>query len=312
MIRKRHFIIVISILLVGFIVGSFLDKQIDAAIFSKDNLFGLIMASFAVYPCYAGLAFIGGGLLATGIKRKELHIALKILTFFLSALAYAMAVYLCGGEWPSSNGFNDPKLAPWSYGISALIFAGVYFLAYKICAKGDVKKLWMALMVMAFIFVVALLPTGFVVKLILHRPRYRYCVREGVTDFYNWWESCKNYKDIINQKITIDGFLIDKEEFKSFPSGHSGTAAIMMMFLPYTSIFFDRMKGKETVMFYTGFVWTLCMMYSRMRVGAHFLTDTCMGALVIMVVYFAVHVFATSKGWIYKEAYHPEQQEQAA
>ena len=311
MIKKRHFLIVIGVLLAGFIVGSFLDLQINQAIFSKDNTFGLIMASFAVYPCYAGLAFISGGLFATGLKRKDLHIALKILTFFLSALAYAMAVYLCGGEWPSSNGFNDEKLAPFSYGLAALIFAGVFFLAYKVCAKGDLPKLWMALMVMAVIFVIALLPTGFVVKLILHRPRYRVCVREGITDFYNWWQTCKEYKEIIARKITVDGFLIDKEEFKSFPSGHTGTAAIMMMFLPYSSIFFKRMKGKEVVMFYTGFVWMLLMMYSRMRVGAHYLTDTCMGGLVIMVVYFVIHVFATSKGWIFKEEYHPEEPKEA-
>ena len=270
------------------------------------------MASFAVYPCYAGLAFIGGGLLSTTIKRKDMPLWLKILSFFLSGVALVMAVYLCAREWPSSNGFNNKDLIIPSYAISVLALGGVAFLAYKVCAKGDPKQLWTALIVMTVIFVLALLPTGFVVKLIIHRPRYRYCVREGVTDFYNWWQTCKEYKEIIDKKLVIDGFLIDKEEFKSFPSGHSGTAAIMMMFLPYTSLFFNRMKGKETLMFYLGFAWTLLMMFSRMLVGAHFLTDTCMGAMVIMVVFFVVHVFATSKGWIYKDQYQPESQKKGS
>ena len=269
-------------------------------------MFGLTMASFAVYPCYAGLAFIGGGLLSTTIKRKDMPLWLKIGSFGLSAVAFLMAVYLCAREWPSENGFNNPSLTIPSYAISVVVFGGVYFLAYKVCAKGDAKQLWMALIIMTVIFVVALLPAGFVIKLIIHRPRYRYCVRENVTNFYNWWQSCKEYKEIINQKLSFDGFEITKEEFKSFPSGHTGTAAIMMMFLPYTSLFFAKMKGKETIMFYVGFTWTLLMMFSRMLVGAHFLTDTCFGGLTVMAVYFIVHVFATKKGWIYQEQYHPE------
>ena len=301
MIKKRHFLIVIGLLLIGLIMGSIFDLEIDRALFSEGNTFGLIMASFAVYPCYAGLAFIGGGLLATTIKRKELPLWGKIGSYALAALAYGLSIYLCGRELPSSNGFDNEKLAIPSYLICAVLFAAVAFLAFKVCSKGDAKKYWVACMVMAVIFTVALLPTGFVVKLILHRPRYRYCVDGGITDFYNWWETCKDYKQIIEQKTMINGHLIDKEEFKSFPSGHSGTAAIMMMFLPYMSIFFNKLKGKELLMFYIGFAWTLLMMFSRMLVGAHYLSDTCMGSLIVMVVYYVVHTFSVSKGWIYKE-----------
>ena len=304
MIKKRHFFIVIGVLLIGFIVGSFLDLNIDQALFDKNNTFGLIMASFGVYPCYAGLAFIGGGLLAATIKRKELPLWGKIGSFFLAALAYAMSVYLAGRELPSSNGFNNKDLTIFSYALAAAVFGAVAFLAYKVCVKGDVKKIWVACMIMAVIFTIALLPVGFIVKLIIHRPRYRYMVRCGASEFHNWWQTCKNYKDYFG--LEVDGFIIDKEEFKSFPSGHSGTGAIMMMFLPYTSIFFEKMKGKETVMFYTGFVWMLIMMYSRMLVGAHYLTDTCMGSLVVVLVFFVIHEFTTYKGWIYKEEYHPE------
>ena len=103
-----------------------------------------------------------------------------------------------------------------------------------------------------------------------------------------------------------------KEEFKSFPSGHSGTAAIMMMFLPYMSMFFPKLKGKETMMFYIGFAWTLLMMFSRMLVGAHYLTDTCTGSLIVMVVYYVVHVFSYAKGWVFKKEEQPQIEPQPA
>ena len=293
--KRYHLFIIIGILLIGFVLGSFFDLQIDKALWSENNTFGLIMASFGVYPCYAGLAFIGGGLMSTTIKRKELPVWGKILCFFLSALAFVMAIYLCAKEWPSVNGYNVPHLAWLSYLIAGLVFAGVYVAAYLICRKGDIKQMWAMLLVMTVIFTVALLPAGFAIKLIIHRPRFRYLVRTGATPFYNWWENCANYKDYIGGHI--DGFPITKEDFKSFPSGHSGTGMIMAMFLAYAPIFFKKLKGKETLMFYIGAAYGFLMMFSRMVVGAHFLTDTCMGSLIVMVVFYIVNEFARKKNF---------------
>lgn len=293
--KRYHLLIIIGILLIGFVLGSFFDLQIDKVLWSENNPFGLIMASFGVYPCYAGLAFVGGGLMSTTIKRKELPLWGKIICFFLSGLAIVMAVYLCGGEWPSVNGYNVPQLEWLSFLIAGVVFAGVYCAGYLVCRKGDVKQLWAMLLVMVVIFTVSLLPAGFVIKLIIHRPRYRYLVRTGVLPFYNWWENCANYKDYIGGHI--DGFPITKEDFKSFPSGHSGTGMIMAMFLSYAPIFFKKLKGKETIMFYIGVLWGLTMMFSRMLVGAHYLTDTCMGSLIVMVVFYIANEFAYKKGF---------------
>ena len=293
--KRYHLLIIIGILLIGFVLGSFFDLQIDKILWSENNPFGLIMASFGVYPCYAGLAFVGGGLMSTTIKRKELPLWGKIICFFLSGLAIVMAVYLCGGEWPSVNGYNVPQLEWLSFLIAGVVFAGVYCAGYLVCRKGDVKQLWAMLLVMVVIFTVSLLPAGFVIKLIIHRPRYRYLVRTGVLPFYNWWENCANYKDYIGGHI--DGFPITKEDFKSFPSGHSGTGMIMAMFLSYAPIFFKTLKGKETIMFYIGVLWGLTMMFSRMLVGAHYLTDTCMGSLIVMVVFYIANEFAYKKGF---------------
>ena len=293
--KRYHLLIIIGILLVGFVLGSFFDLQIDKALWSENNPFGLIMASFGVYPCYAGLAFVGGGLMSTTLKRKELPLWCKLLCYFLSGLALIMAVYLCGGEWPSVNGYNVPQLEWLSFLIAGVVFAGVYCAGYLVCRKGDVKQLWAMLLVMVVIFTMSLLPAGFVIKLIIHRPRYRYLVRTGVLPFYNWWENCANYKDYIGGHI--DGFPITKEDFKSFPSGHSGTGMIMAMFLSYAPIFFKKLKGKETIMFYIGVLWGLTMMFSRMLVGAHYLTDTCMGSLIVMVVFYIANEFAYKKGF---------------
>jgi len=312
--KRIHFFIVIGILLIGFVLGSFFDLQIDQALFSRNNAFGLIMASFGVYPCYIGLAFIGGGLMVVARKRKELPLWATICLYALSILAYGMSIYLCGRELPSPNGFDIPQLAILSYAMCAVIFAGVFVFAYWICGKGDPAKLLPVLLCMAVIFTVGLLPPGFAIKLIIHRPRYRYAVYYGETPYLNWWEMFPDYKDHIRE-ITVEGgkvINITKEEFKSFPSGHSGTGAIMMMFLPYASQFFKKLKGKETILFYIGFAFMLLMMYSRLLVGAHYLTDTCMGSLFVMIVYYIVNEFAIRKGYFDEKPAIENKEEQVA
>ena len=296
--KRYHLLIIIGVLLVGFILGSFLDLQINQAIYSDQDGFGLFMASFGVYPCYAGLAFIGGGFLSTTLRRKDMHIVVKIVSFALSAAAYVMAIYLCGKEWPSPNGYDTPHLAWLSYLIAAIVFAGVFVGAFFVCKKGDPKYLWTVLLVMTAVFVIALLPAGFVIKLFIHRPRYRYAVRGGLTSFYNWWQMFPEYKNYISSAenpIFVFGKEITKEEFKSFPSGHSGTGMIMAMFLPFASYFFPKLKGKEVMLFYIGAGWGFLMMFSRLLCGAHYLTDTCMGSLICMITFYVVNEVAIHK-----------------
>ena len=311
MIKKRHFYIVIGILLAGFIVGSFVDLNLNMAIYSDGNMFGKIMAAFGTYPCYAGLSFCAGGLLITSIKKKDLHIIWKLISWALVALGYGLSVYLGSKDVPSVNGFDNPSLLIPTMAINVFIFGGFGAAGFFVCKKGDENTLWMALMVMAIIFIMALIPTSYLIKLVIHRPRYRFVVNSGTVAFHNWWETCKDYKQYINGDLELYGHVITKEEFKSFPSGHSGSAAILMMTLPYLSMFFKKLKGKETMMFYIGFAWTLLMMFSRMLVGAHYLTDTCMGALIVVVVYYIGHEIATHKGLIYKEEYQRKEEASA-
>ena len=311
--KRFHLLIIIGILLVGFIVGSFLDLQIDQALFSKNNGFGLFMASFGVYPCYAGLAFIGGGFLCTTIRRKEIPLWGKIICYAVSASAYGMSIYLCGRELPSVNGYNRPDLAILSYAICAVLFGGVFVGGYFVCRKGDQKQLWNILLVMSVIFVLGLVPAGFAIKLVIHRPRFRLFMEDAEIPFRNWWDSFKEYKEFLNSHPNgytyPDGFPLTKEEFKSFPSGHSGTGMIIAMFLPYMSYFFPKLKGKEVWLFYGGAAFSLLMMFSRLLVGAHYLTDTCMGSLIVMVVYYAANEFAYRKGFFNEK--EPPQEEPA-
>jgi membrane-associated phospholipid phosphatase len=297
--KRFHLLIVIGVILVGFIIGSFFDLQIDQAIFQRNNGFGLFMASFGVYPCYACFAFVGGALLISSIKRKELPNWVKIISYVLSGVIYVMAVYLAAKEMPSANGYNNEKLTIVSYAVAAVVFAGCFVGGVFACKNRDnLKQIWVLSLVIVVIFTVALLPAGFLIKLVIHRPRYRLAVNGELTSFYNWWQMFPEYKNYISSPehpIFVNGVEVTKEEFKSFPSGHSGTGMIMAMFLPFAAFFFPKLKGKEIILFYIGAAWGFLMMFSRLLVGAHYLTDTCMGSLICMVTFYVVNEFAIHK-----------------
>lgn len=295
--RRYHSLIIIGLLLVGLVIGSFYDLQIDEALFHEKNGFGLFMASFGVYPCHFCLSFIGGGLLCTTVRRKDLTTFMKLCGYGLSAVAFILAVWLCGKEWPSSNGHNVPQLAPLSYAICAIVFGGSFCLGYMVCRKGDQRQLWNICLILGIAFAVSLFPSGFAIKLFVHRPRYRMAVYYGGADafYYNWWEMFPNYKEFIGKELAA-GITLTKEEFKSFPSGHSGSSIILAAVLPFISQFFPKLKGKELFFFYGGAAYGFLMMFSRLLVGAHYLTDTCMGALIVMVTFYIANEVILRKG----------------
>ena len=264
------------------------------------------MASFGVYPCYAGLAFVAGGILQTTLRRKELPTWGKIICYVVSACTYAASVFLAARELPSTNGFSNEKLTILSYAIAAVVFAGAYVGGFLVCRKGDAKQLWFILFAMGFI-AIFLLPGGYFIKLVIHRPRFRLFKQDAEIPFLNWWETY-DYKTFLANHpdhVYENGLILTKEEFKSFPSGHAGTGIIMAMFLPFMAYFFPKLKGKEVMLFYIGFGYGLLMMFSRLLCGAHYLSDTCMGALLVAIAYYIINEIAYRMG-LFNDPKHQE------
>ena len=66
---------------------------------------------------------------------------------------------------------------------------------------------------------------------------------------------------------------------KSFPSGHTAGAGMsyLMMLLPLCT---DRFKGKERLCFLLPFAYTSLVAFSRLVMGAHYLSDVAMGGAI--------------------------------
>ena len=276
-----HIYIVAIFFAVAFVIGSFFDYQINSALFHNNDTFGLVMSSIGTIPGYGILSFMGGGLLFFGLKKEFPHVAWKIISFVLAAVLFGSAIFFSGREFFGINGFYNAINPMFGYLIILPVEVGIAILGYVIAKKSDNNKLWIVYFVIAVAFLIALVAGVTLFKSIFHRPRFRAIMTSGISglDYHAWYSPCTNYKDFIAAGV-------NKDNFKSFPSGHAGTASAFMMFMIYLPYINSGYKKYQIPLFYGGFIWLVLIAFSRMYVGAHFLSDVSMGVLLPIACFY--------------------------
>ena len=275
---RLHIYILIGFFLITFIFGSIFDYQINKALFSDKNTFGLILSVIGTMPGYGMLAVLGGGFLALGLK-KQYHLAFNIIFYIVAAVLVVLGIYFSGREFFGPNGFTNDKIKFVGYIIAAPFMGGFGFLGYYLVKRSEVKYLLPLLIIMGALIFIALVPGVTLLKSIFHRPRYRSIQlyeAEGLL-FHNWWVRCENYEALMNQ------FNLTKEEFKSFPSGHAGASLVFAFSVSFLPKLDKKYEPLQIPLFYAGFIWTIIISFSRLWVGAHFLSDVSMGALITAI-----------------------------
>ena len=79
---------------------------------------------------------------------------------------------------------------------------------------------------------------------------------------------------------------LERDAFKSFPSGHSLQAAAVLAAFYGLSLVYPGLRSKLGIALAVEIVFALAVMSCRMILGAHFLSDVSTGALVSVVAFF--------------------------
>ena len=269
------------------IAGSFCDLSVSQALLVEKHPAGLFLAAFGVIPGYGIGAFMCG-VLAEAIKNRRKTLTAKLFPGIAAAVFFLAAVYFSSKDVFSINGFYHPEYEKFSVLVS-LPFMFLYaWFGYR-CARGQGSRdvtAYAFIVIAAMLIVLVLGTVG--IKSILHRPRYRIIIK-GVTDFHPWWKKCADYKELMT------AFGVTSEEFKSFPSGHTCAAALTMMFPVILPAFLKNRRKRMTGWFVTAFLYTLLVGFSRIVVGAHFLSDVGAGGLIGLAGIFAVNEIVTRR-----------------
>ena len=263
-----------GVAVIGIVLGSFLDLNISSAIASASNGFGLTISAIGPMIGFTVVAAMGGGFIAFIVK-GQYHIALKIVFGVLAAACFGVSVKYPAGEWFGINGFYGaaPEWVGYFIVILPEAAAGVggYFL-FKDCKN---KNMWIVFCIVIVVLLIVLAGAINLLKGIMHRPRYRSIVEHGL-DFHNWWEPCKNYKDLMAT------YGIEKDNFKSYPSGHTAEATIFVVPVTFLPLADEKFKKYQMPLFYGGCGLILLVAFARILAAAHFLSDVSTGATLML------------------------------
>lgn len=265
--------IILGMLIILIIIGSFNDLNISKAIANKNNYFAIAMSATIPTISFSLLSLIGGAFIQ--IAKKDYDKRLKILFIISAIIIFILSIYFSGREYFGINGFyrKAPEYVGFFIPIIPLTLSAI--LGYHLFKNNNYKYSWVIL----YICIAAILvPYVFFIeglKLVMHRPRFR-VVNEFIP-FKNWWESQNNYKDLIT------AFSLSKDEFKSFPSGHTGEAVMIIIVAVFLPLANEKLKKYQILFFIISVIILIIMALSRIMAAAHYLTDVSFGALFLIL-----------------------------
>lgn len=276
---RLYLFITLGAFLALFIVGTFLDLQINTGLYSDKNTFGLIVSVVGTTPGYGMFAIMGGGFLSLFLKKEEYPTWARVLFVIAILGCLGSSTYFAGREFFGPNGFYwVVKKSFWGYFISFPIMVGFTYLGYRLMRNVENKYLWVLLLVLIAAFALALTGGVTLLKVIFHRPRYRAIEGTGsLIPYYAWYERCSDYKGYMTT------FGLTSEEFKSFPSGHAGASMGLPLIAIFLPLIDEKYRKYRLPIFVCGLAFSLLVMFSRMLVGAHYMSDVAMGAMLVAI-----------------------------
>lgn len=268
----------LAVAVIGIIFGSFFDLSISQAIANPNNVFALTVSAIGPTIGFGAVAMMGGGFIAFALKGKY-HIALKIIFFVLAAACFGVAVYYPAGEYFGINGFYGAAPSWVGFLIVLLPEAAAGVGGYFLFKNNQNKFMWIVFVVIMVLLLIALLGAIPILKDNMHRPRYR-IVSTTPVEFHEWWQPCKNYKEL------IETYNIHKDNFKSYPSGHTAEASIVLTLVTFLPMSNKKFEKAQLPLFLGGCALVLLVALARILAAAHYLSDVSFGATIVLTLLF--------------------------
>ncbi len=263
---KKEKITIFSVLLVMFAIFTFTDLSISKAIFNIDSLYGKFFEAFGEMPGLAVGVFCLGILIVhrdTTNKTKSLIslIGYGVLMIFLALMSGIMGIHYIVEDMTMRFIIGG--------GIGILLIIASLFVASKIDCKN--KSIIIKVAIIGLLLTAVALIGINVIKPIVGRLRFRNMV-EPYEYFTSWYV-------IQAEKLNVIPGVLTGEAYKSFPSGHTANATIIV-WITLLPLLFTKLRNKRTVRIIKiiAFAFVFMVAISRVIMGAHFATDVTFGA----------------------------------
>lgn len=286
-IYRRYALVLLGVLLALMVVGSFLDLTISRALYpGYESSLGQFFAAFGEQPAFLGISCAGALLL---VRRGRISRGLSTMLGFCGGALVLFGIVMNVHEATD----NVAQLPLWA-ALLVTLFTTLVCSALLVLftRQTPTKTVLRFVLTVAFVAIATALLIN-IIKIPWGRARMRLLVQTGNESYFSaWWQAGGTLK----RQLVAQG--VSSDEFRSFPSGHTACAAcaMLMALLPTLN---PRLRGKTLRCFLPGCAWTLLVAFSRLRMGAHYLTDVTMATLIFLGVaalgvwlfYFNRHVF---------------------
>ena len=293
MTRKTKYLIQTGLFLIIFIglllVATFLDLEIshllagkgldDFKYYSNDigGRFIEYIGSFPIFifGIFACLIFMHK-IYSFNDKKKYLAILFIPIILVLSEMLVGDTFKYYSRFHDIENIYEATTTKIILYAIAAIITGLLIFFYRKVDQEKNNKLI-------SFAFVILGTCVGYLIITLVKSPvgRMRYRAMNLINDFnfYTPW-----YK-ISDAKHILEGSIVPKDGFKSFPSGHTFSAGVcyVLICMPYLYKKFSS-KGWKIFWYALPITYTGLVGFYRIVVGAHYLSDVLVGGTIAYVL----------------------------
>jgi len=293
-INIKKYVIIFAVLASLLVLASFFDLQISKSIADLDegryissNLFGRFFETIGSTPVYLASAF-ALSIIFHNLFRRERTLAKKILMVLAVIISVGLLTYMSKqvfGYIADHFAFKHKlgAVTDWIayFLMGSILTFGIIWFTQKLSSKFLNNALAWAFIILITALFSQVITQG--IKSFWGRARFRTMNAIGDFSLYTDW-----FKFVPKRKpddmMLILGVASDG--FKSFPSGHATSSAILIVLtaLPQIISALNNKKCKIIINVCV-FVFIALSMFSRILVGAHFLSDVVLGAIITTACY---------------------------
>ena len=261
-------------------LGTFFDLEVSRTLYKPLDPFFLTITILGQYLHFAFNMLLVGALFRQalvceniGSTRRKVYLAVCVYLAVSGSVSGALPLLHeeCFGAFETIASLSRTVTVP---AVSLIMYVPLFFAGYFLTPHRYDKRLVGKLIRMMLFIIAVLILTG-IVKFYFARPRYRTTLAGYEDVGFRPWYSPGHGAEALAQK-----FGCDINAFRSFPSGHALLNASAVCMFPMLSQVFPKLPRRNTVLAAAGVIWTFAVMLSRIVLGAHYLSDVSIGALI--------------------------------
>lgn len=270
------------------IVASFYDLQINIALGNADSVYGQFFRLFGELVSWALIPFCAGILMRMANRKTKAGIVLTVVWAAGLIVGWYLTMNYVLKQFTGKSYIEGIYASPYDaitlYSVVfALIFSGLHAWAAFRMKEETARKLIFFAVAMIIALALSQLVCE-VMKKIWTRQRFRNLdIGNGGTssDGFSPW-----YKPGLGKNKAAATYYVEdtagmpkSDAYKSFPSGHSASAALMFGLVMLPELF-DKLKKYKIAFWIAPALFTVAVMISRIVNRAHYLSDVLFGGTI--------------------------------